>query len=85
MKKHRTTIFTRLLLFLLIFTPISYLLITYLQEDGLFNKKGAGISIIKYERKSTLEITNELLRNENAMLNKQLDSCKADNLLKADN
>lgn len=84
MKKHRTTILTRLLLFLLVFTPISYLVISYLQEDGAFNKKGMDVSTMKHESKSTSELTIELLRKENVLLKKQLDSCKADNRIKAD-
>ena len=76
MKKHRTTIFTRLLLFLIIFLPISYLLVTYLKgEDSILNKKGDVKEVI-HESKSTIELTVELQRKEILRLQQELDSCR---------
>ena len=76
MKKHRTTIFTRLLLFLIIFLPVSYLLVTYLKGDELILNKKGEVNETIHESKSTIELTVELQREEILRLQQALDSCK---------
>lgn len=90
MKKHRTTVFTRLIIFLLIFTPLAYFGVNYAKGKNpltefkaLFDvnqdKQETNSRDIPHKSKSKEELTIELQRTEIENLKKELEACKQAN------
>jgi hypothetical protein len=90
MKKHRTTVFTRLLIFLLVFTPLAYVGVNYAKGKNpltelktLFgvkqNMQEQNTRDVPYKSKSKEELTIELQRTEIENLKKELEACKQAN------
>ena len=81
MKKHRATSFTRLILFLLVFLPITWVAINMIKGDDpwLELKKAVGMSTdqkkINYP-KSSEELTIEMQRTEIKNLKNELELCQ---------
>ena len=90
MKKHRVTVFTRLVIFLLLFTPLAYIGVNYakgkdpiVEFKKLISSKQNGTDLnvneAPYKSKSKEELTIDLQRNEIENLKKELAACKQSN------
>ncbi len=79
MKKHRSTVFTRMLFFLLIFTPIAYIGVMFSQGknpvDEVKNLINKTTDKTNYSKTSE-ELTIEMQRSEIENLKKELKMCK---------
>ena len=90
MKKHRTTVFTRLMIFLLVFTPLAYIGVNYAKGKNPvtefkaliganLNKSEGNRRDTPHKSKSKEELTIDLQRNEIENLKKELEACKQAN------